>query len=839
MGSGRERGPVRLARGLTSHRADDPTSPALRTLGWAAWGVMAVGALVTLAERSLLASPPVAIYAVALPAFFIVLVARLLAAAARWPHRRPALWALLIGLLSWAAGAAVVAGAETSTAVFPAPGEFFFLGAYVAFALYLIIDVQARSRPSPAAWLEAAVVCGGAVGLASALIVTPWALQSQATGLALLLATLYPLIDVVLLAVVIGQMFLRTRPISRYAVGLCLGFFAFAIADLTLVLNVEAHTYQWSAALDLVWATGCALIVAAACAPDWTRVAGDARPAPILLLVAASGVALVVLLIHPNNALGWYLTVPAVITLISAGGRLVLAIREARKAAEAYRLARTDDLTDLPNRRAVLARLDTAFAQDEAIGVLLLDLDGFKEINDTLGHHAGDELLRIVGQRIREAVPAEVDVARLGGDEFAVVDGNDLSADLLELARDILAALRRPTRIEGLDVVVTASIGIACRDGLESSNSDLLRRADVAMYQAKLSGSGAVIYDPANDEFSRHRWELTEELRRGLAAGEVVLWYQPQVDVVTSRVVGVEALVRWEHPEQGVLAPAVFLPLARRSGLMGLLSENVVRMAVAHASRWRADGMDLRVSINLAPPELLGGLIIPQLFDAVAKAGLPPDAIVVEVTEDSFLADPDLARRVLDDVRAHGIQASVDDYGTGFSSLAYLRDLPMSELKMDRSFVSSIRADHRSGLIVKSTAQLAGALGLRLVAEGVEDAATAAALAEMGIDVLQGYHISPPIPAENVAGWVSEWQRHGGSRTAAAGRGLDPAPAGAWLRAAAGAGRGPGAGELDARLGGPWPAGPLPGPEPWAQTPSRTERARPIRSGRRQGPRGG
>jgi EAL domain-containing protein (putative c-di-GMP-specific phosphodiesterase class I) len=263
------------------------------------------------------------------------------------------------------------------------------------------------------------------------------------------------------------------------------------------------------------------------------------------------------------------------------------------------------------------------------------------------------------------------------------------------------------------------------------------------------------VYDPISDDFSRERLSLGDELRRAVDEGQLVLWYQPQIDAATHQVCGLEALVRWNHPQHGLMNPAQFLPVARRSGLMQALSEEVGRLAVRDLTRWQAQGLSPRVALNCAPPELMSEIFVPRLSAMLAEAGIGPDRIVIEVTEDSFLAEPERARSVLLDVRARGFQVSIDDYGTGFSSLSYLRDLPIQELKMDRSFVSTMCADERSRMIVASTFQMAMALGLRTVAEGVEDAATTAALVALGVDVLQGYHLSRPIPPEQVPAFVA------------------------------------------------------------------------------------
>ncbi|MBV9594263.1 MAG: EAL domain-containing protein, partial [Actinobacteria bacterium] len=282
-------------------------------------------------------------------------------------------------------------------------------------------------------------------------------------------------------------------------------------------------------------------------------------------------------------------------------------------------------------------------------------------------------------------------------------------------------------------------------------------RADVAMYQAKVSRSGPMLYDAAQDEFSRPRLRLAEDLRKGIADGQLRLVYQPQVDTASQEVQGLEALVRWEHPTQGELQPFKFLPAARRAGLMSSLSEEIARIAISDLSDWHKAGLPVRVAINCAPPELLSGVFVTRLYALLAERPEVLEHLVVELTEDSFLSEPERAREIIEDMRGRKLQIAIDDYGTGYSSLSYLRDLPVQELKIDRSFVSAIRSDRRTRMIVASTVQMAAALELRTVAEGVEDAATAADLVSLGVDVLQGYHLARPMPAGDVETWLRSW----------------------------------------------------------------------------------
>lgn len=691
-------------------------------------------------------------------ALFGALLAMIAVRAVRDRRRRPMLTALTAGVLLWLAGSAVLQGSATSASVrFPSLSETLFILSYVGLAAFVLTDTVRRGSRDWVPWLETLVVCGAGICVAGTIVLTPIALAFDRGGLPLLLAVVYPLLDLGLAAVVLAQLLLHQRDRSWRTAALIAGFVLLAAADSSVVLNLASGSYTISPGLNSMWGAAFALVVGAATMrqathPKVLRLRRRSRT-----LLAASASALVVLIVSPLDGIGLVLIPVATATIAAAGARMAIALRDAQGAAEAFRLSRTDDLTGLPNRRAVLATLDEALRAEEPLGLMLLDLDNFKEINDSVGHATGDALLVLVAVRLREALDPRMTVARLGGDEFAVIVRDDDPLRLTETARSICDLLAEPQLIDGLQLCMQSSVGIAVREPRDTIATDLLRRADVAMYDAKASRAGALMYDPAQDDFSRERLRRTEQLRRGIHTGQLEMWYQPQVDAATQRVVSVEALVRWRHPTDGLMLPLSFLPDARRYGLMSELSLAVMRQVVADARRWVGAGFDFRVSMNCAPPELIGGTLLPELYSALAQAALPAGTLVVEITEDSFLADPERARVRMQELRRHGVQLAIDDYGTGFSSLSYLRDLPVQELKMDRSFVATLQTDARSRVIVDTTRQMAHAMGLRLVAEGVEDAPTAAALVAMNIDMLQGYHVAAPMPAGELTGWVQEW----------------------------------------------------------------------------------
>jgi diguanylate cyclase (GGDEF)-like protein len=443
--------------------------------------------------------------------------------------------------------------------------------------------------------------------------------------------------------------------------------------------------------------------------------------------------------------------------------RLLINVRELAVLAATRREALTDELTGLANRRAMLRRVEELNSEGTPLTLALLDLDKFKEVNDALGHAAGDDLLRMVAARLKTVLrPGDV-LGRLGGDEFAVIALMDTDAPLedsaLALGRRLHDRLAEPFPIEGLVIHSAVSVGATTSAGLCDDGSQaptrLLREADVAMYDAKRSGAGVAVYDPARHADSSGHLALVEELRTALSRGQLVLHHQPQLDVATGATVGVEALVRWQHPVRGLLGPGDFLPLAEVHGLMGRLTEEVLVQAVRQAAEWRRNGLDLRMSVNLSASNLLDAGLPRRVDDLLTTHGLPPEGLVLEVTESVLLTDPDRSLAVVGGLAELGVTVSIDDFGTGYSSLAYLRDLPVSELKLDRSFTIDLLTDDRTEAIVASTIELAHRLGLRVVAEGVEDEATLHHLRSLDCDTSQGYLHARPLPADGLEQWLA------------------------------------------------------------------------------------
>ncbi len=440
---------------------------------------------------------------------------------------------------------------------------------------------------------------------------------------------------------------------------------------------------------------------------------------------------------------------------------------ERRRAAEALRhQALHDALTGLPNRTLPHDRLEQALRADArdagGLALLLFDLDRFKEVNDTLGHQAGDLLLQEVAARVRGAVRASDTVARLGGDEFAVLLPGADAAGAVAATHTLLAALATPIALDGQSLACTASIGIALAPTHGTDVATVLRRADVAMYVAKRAGSGYAVYAAAHDQHSPARLTLETELRAALAAGALVLHYQPTVDVRSGRADRVEALARWPHPQHGLIPPDQFIPLAEQTGLIVPLTQWVLETALAQCHAWEQAGWTLGVAVNLS----MRSLHDPGLPETIAwllrRYAVPPERLTLEITESALMVDPAQAQAVLLRLTALGVQLAIDDFGTGYSSLGYLKQLPVDAVKIDKSFVQNMgHTTTKDSAIVRSIIDLGHNLGLAVVAEGVEDQATWQRLRAAGCDVAQGFYMSRPMPAAELEHWLAttSWGR--------------------------------------------------------------------------------
>jgi diguanylate cyclase len=462
-------------------------------------------------------------------------------------------------------------------------------------------------------------------------------------------------------------------------------------------------------------------------------------------------------------------------------------------AAALRRRAHIDGLTGLPNRDWLLDEGARSAVLDEgeaggALAILILDIDRFKEVNDTLGHEVGDQLLRQLAERLAVAAGSGGRAVRLDGDEFAVLLTGEPARRAEETAQRIRAEITAERLcLAGVDLDLDLSVGVAADAGPgdveegdhETSPADrmqgalrrLMRRADVAMYAAKRDHCGVSVYDPVSDRHTIERLALLTDLREALYSDQLRLAYQPKVDLRDGSIVGVEALLRWTHPVRGAVPPMDFMPAAETTNLMTPLTHRVLSMALAQASQWVIAGHPLRVSINVPPRTLIEADFVGVILDALTATGVPAELLCIELTETSFMEDADRTTTVIRELRSHGVEMSIDDFGTGFSSLSYLRDLPVDEIKIDKTFVTGRLERREDAILIEATVGLAHRLGMTVVAEGVEDAESAAALARLGCDVAQGYLYARPLPPVELDRWLAERARSatpGGDLPAAA-----------------------------------------------------------------------
>jgi diguanylate cyclase (GGDEF)-like protein len=688
------------------------------------------------------------------------------AAGARVRTERTAWRALAVALLFCTVGNTVRTWATgpAGTGDYPLLADAVSLAGYLALYVTLVVLIRARvPRFHPSMWLDGIIGALGTMAVGVAFLIGPYLTSSGGHTPLPLVELAMPATDVLLLALlvavgaILGVRLDRTLLLVTVAMGCVL------VGDVFLFSRTVEGTYVDGTPLELTWLIGICLVTFAA---QQTR----DRPAPaedddersrvgwrLLALPLACNVASLVVL-----ALGWGKEIPSVAAWLAIGcvvaalARTTVTLREVRSFHEVRQQARTDELTGLANRRALLEkgrRLVEAATARRPAALLLLDLDGFKEVNDSLGHTAGDELLRQVGPRLRGALRPDDVLARLGGDEFAVllVDG-DLD-EVQKRAEEMRELILAPFVVEGIRLHVGVSIGVATAPVPAASITELLRCADVAMYTAKSGREGVHLYVPDPNGGTGDRLRTMEDLRTALENDELLIHLQPQVTLSDGRVAGVEALIRWQHPRRGLLSPADLLPAAEQAGLLRPLADRVLELSLAAAALWWPRRR-VSVSVNLSAADVTDLDLPGKVASALERHGLAADALTLELVEDTLMSDPDRGRQVLGDLRRLGVRTSIDDYGTGYSSLAYLRHLPADELKLDRSLTADVDSDVRAAAIVRHTVALAHELGLRLVAEGVEDAATGAALARLGCDVAQGYAIARPMPVEDFLEWL-------------------------------------------------------------------------------------
>ncbi|MDO9372704.1 MAG: EAL domain-containing protein [Gammaproteobacteria bacterium] len=439
-------------------------------------------------------------------------------------------------------------------------------------------------------------------------------------------------------------------------------------------------------------------------------------------------------------------------------------VSDSKEAREHLRrLATTDVLTGLPNRTLWYDRVSQAIAAARRepgrhVVLMILDLNHFKIINDTLGHSTGDEILHLVAQRLKAVLRESDTLARLGGDEFAILLPNAVHgrADAERVAGQVIRCFAEPVHYGDNEFYLGAAIGIALFPDDGEDTDTLVRRADVAMYAAKQSNTGFLFYDAKADTNTAQRLQMSSDLRHALTRGEFELYFQPKVDLVSRRIVGVEALIRWHHPEQGLVPPALFLPVAEQTGLINAISDWVILSAVAQIKHWQRSDRELPVAINLSTRTFQSPKLVERIAEILTAAQVPGRLLEIEITENVLMTDFERGYRLVHELHELGLSIAIDDFGTGYSSLAYLKKLPIDTLKIDKSFVLDMATDENDAAIVRSTIELGHNLGFKVVAEGIEHSHVLEMLTRLGCDFAQGYHISHPLPAPELERWMQE-----------------------------------------------------------------------------------
>jgi diguanylate cyclase (GGDEF)-like protein len=678
------------------------------------------------------------------------------------PGRAVALF-LGLGLLAWSVGDIFLTIESLGGATPPNPSLadafylLFYPATYVAVVLLMRREIK---RISPPSWLDGIIA-----GLGSAAICAAFAFHSiehSAGGSALGVATnlAYPIGDVLLLGLIVAA----TSLLSGRGKG------PWALMATGIALNVAGDTSNLfgssfgggrvgSTFNAIAWPSAILLISMSV----WLRSRSTTplvaeRTSGFLLPGIATAAGLGLLLVATFHPIGRVAIGFATATLIVAGLRLMLSAIGLRKITEQrHREAVTDELTGLGNRRKLLNVFESLFeapasapSPSQSVAFLFVDLDHFKEINDSFGHSAGDQLLRQLGPRLNSVVRGSDVVVRFGGDEFAVVlIGADVD-EARRVAERLTESIEEPFALDMVRARISASIGISILQTDAYDSAGLLRCADLAMFRAKAANASFAFYDQSLDDDNVLR--MAEELRAAVDQKQFVIHYQPQLDLRTGEISAVEALLRWPNERLGMVPPLKFLPVAEEAGLMPSLTALVLDGALEQCAMWHADSHEVAVSVNLSASNLLDPGFTELVSELLARHNVPPSALVLEITETCIISDYERSKKVIEDLRDLGLVISIDDFGAGFTSLAYLGDLAVGELKLDRIFITGLASENRSRdlALIRSTIELGHALRLRVVAEGIEDAATLSLLAEMGCDIAQGYFISMPMSADKL-----------------------------------------------------------------------------------------
>ncbi len=681
--------------------------------------------------------------------------------------RRPGrLVALLFGLalLAWCSGDIVLTIESLGGATPPAVSlkDAFYIAFYpFAYAAIVIFMRRQMRGLSFASWIDGLVAGLGAASLCAAFAFHSVERLSRLGSANAATNLVYPIGDLVLFGLVIGATALmrdrRRLPwvliavaCSVNAAGDTFNLFqssAFGATRVAVIANSIAWPIAFVLIANSVWVKQ---------PPIDPKVAD--KPTGFVLPGLAAITGLAILFVGTADHVGRTAIALATATLLVAGVRLTFSVRQMRTLTAQRQLQSiTDELTGLGNRRRLTQVLDNYFADSEStfgtrqLAFLFIDLDHFKEVNDSFGHAAGDELLGQIGPRLARSLRNSDLLVRLGGDEFAAVLFGADGEYARVIARRVASSLKEPFVLNAVESHISASIGIALAPAHACDGVGLLRCADSAMYRAKLRNEPFEMYDATLDH-DGNLLQLVEELREAVDKNSFELHFQPQLDLRDHKVKAVEALIRWRHPRLGDLPPVQFLPLVEDAGLMPALTRLVLDGALAQCAKWRAAGENLVVSVNISATNLLEDGFGEVVKDALARHNLPPEFLVLEITETCVISDYERSKRVIEDLRSIGVVMSIDDFGAGFTSLAYLSNLAVGELKLDRSLILKLGGgeNDRDESLIRSTIELGHALGMRVVAEGIEDTAALTELAGLGCDYAQGFLISIPKPADEL-----------------------------------------------------------------------------------------
>ncbi len=700
---------------------------------------------------------------------FLLPAVPMVLAAIRWPSAR-ALWLFMAaGTVLNTAANLVYTLHDQNLNPFPtpAPSDYLYLSSYVAIIIGIAVMTQGRlGVVHMSVRLDGLIMALALGSLAGALWFEPL-LQASGNPAQVVVTLAYPLCDLIMLLLLVAGLAPSRFRLDAQTALFMAGVLWFVVGDVIYLRLVNDGTYTTGTFLDATWVIGFWLMGLAASVRPRRHVASaptsseQARPVrgligvPVTSGLLSIGVIVMAFLRDDRSIIVIALAVGSLAAVIV---RMWMTLREEGSLAASSTIdARTDSLTGLANRRSLLERIESMLAAREgSTGVLLLDLDGFKEVNDALGHLAGDELLTELGARFDRRFGMRGTVARLGGDEFAFAGIVSGDAELIDIAHGLLDALDEPYVVDEVALRVSASIGVAMASDEGTTAIDMLRGADVAMYEAKRTHVPVCVYQTSTDPNSRERLTLLGDLRSTIDAGALMLHFQPTTDMATGAVYGFEALVRWPHLEYGMLFPDSFIPVAERVGLMPKLTRWVLDQALDQANRLDRSGHQLHMSVNISRYDLADESLPDDVEELLAIHKFPASRLTLEITESALGSDPATAAVAVANLRARGVRISIDDFGVGYSSMSQLRDLAIDELKIDKSFIIGLCDDERAQAIVSAAIELARALGLSLVAEGIEDEGALQALQRMGADIGQGYFIARPLSPDQLEAFLAK-----------------------------------------------------------------------------------